>query len=258
MMRRAPSSDRQAGFSLMEAIIALVIASMVLSAILPVASRSVTDNIRIGMKGLDAFSMSIDEQAFRSLADASVAPPTEPLKPPARTTVAAGDAKGFDLDATSPVTLRCVPAGESVAVRIGIEPAADGKGGSLVCASGAGLRRDLMVWTDDSVASLSYSEDGRVWTPVWPQPGSALALPPRVISDIGGPPLESVVAPYVRFRLERGGQVQLNWIARFGQPGPQQFRIQDFFGDANAATPSAPRPRPSTTRGSSPPADFIP
>ena len=56
-------SHATAGFSVLEAIIALLVASLILSVILPIASRSVSDNLRIGMRGLDAVALSIEESA---------------------------------------------------------------------------------------------------------------------------------------------------------------------------------------------------
>ena len=212
-------SHATAGFSVLEAIIALLVASLILSVILPIASRSVSDNLRIGMRGLDAVALSIEESAFRGLASAAVPAPTLPFRPAPRDMLSGSPAE-IVMTAMAPQQTLCVPQGELVAVKLTIEQ--QGEAGRLVCRIDE-RERELMRW-EEGEASFAYSLDGGAWSKIWP-------IAPATGSDapqLGATQLSTIKAPRVRFILMKAGRPSFSWIAAFGYLRPVQYQLDDM------------------------------
>lgn len=217
-----------AGFSVLEAIIALVVASMILSVILPIASRSVSDNLRVGMRGLDAVALSIEESAFRGLAAAAVPAPTLPFRPAPREMLT-GTPSEIVMTAMTPQVTLCVPQGEPVPVTLSIEQS--GEAGRLVCRA-AERERELLRW-QDGTASFAFSLDGGAWSDVWPTGPDTSAD----VAQFGVSQRTSIKAPRVRFTLMRAGRPAISWIAPFGYLRPIEYRLDDMSPSADQAPP---------------------
>jgi len=211
-----------AGFSVLEAIIALLVASLILSVILPIASRSVGDNLRIGMHGLDAVALSIEESAFRGLASAAVPAPTLPFRP-APLDMLSGSPAEIVMTAMAPQQTLCVPQGELAAVTLTIEQ--QGEAGRLVCRTEE-RERELMRWNEGE-ASFAYSLDGGAWSSIWP-------IAPAAESDaplLGATQLATIKAPRVRFTLMKAGRPSFSWIAAFGYLRPVQYQLDNMTSE---------------------------
>lgn len=224
-----PARDpKTEGFSVLEAIIALLVASLILSVILPIASRSVGDNLRVGMRGLDAVAASIEESAFRGLAAAAVPAPSQPFRPAIREMLS-GRATQIDMTAMAPQVTLCVPQGEIAAVTLAIEQ--QGDAGRLVCRTEGG-ERELMRWSQ-GVASFAYSLDGGAWSDIWPiEPDTGPDAP-----LLGANQLVTIKAPRVRFTLVKAGRPAISWIAAFGYLRPIEYRLDDMSPGAGQAFP---------------------
>lgn len=226
MSTRRVNSTQRSGFSIIEAIIVLLIASLILSVVLPTVSRAVSDNLRIGMRGLDNFSLSIAESSLRRLAAATVSPPPVPLEPASLNTVS-GDNSRAKFHVLSTEAVPCARRGQLTEVRLAIEAASPG--GRLICEAG-GEVKEIIRW-EEGAASFSYSLDGREWASAWPRAESGLAARADELADLLEVPRRaSVVAPLLRFIISDSLTDRAPWVVLFGQSQTVEVRMEDLMG----------------------------
>lgn len=231
MSTRRVSSTQRSGFSIIEAIIVLLIASLILSVVLPTVSRAVSDNLRIGMRGLDSFSLSIAETSLRRLAAATVSPPLVPLEPPSLDTVS-GDSSRAEFHVLPTEAVPCARRGQLTVVRLAIEAASPG--GRLICEAG-GEVKEIIRW-EEGAASFSYSLDGREWANAWPPAESGLASRTDEPADLLQVPRRaSVVAPLLRFSISDSLMDRAPWVVMLGQPQTAEIRMEDLIGPAGSS-----------------------
>jgi prepilin-type N-terminal cleavage/methylation domain-containing protein len=225
---RVNSSQR--GFSIIEAIVVLLIASLVLSVVLPTVSRAVSDNLRIGMRGLDNFALSIAENSFRRLAAATVPPPTIPFEPPNLNTLS-GDSTRAAFFVMANEAIPCAERGQLTEIRLSIE--ATQTGGRLICDAGEEAR-EIVQW-EVGTASFGYSLDGRDWADAWPPAASAASGQAEEVTDLLAVPRRpSVVAPLLRFMISDTSTDRTPWVVLIGQPEVVEVRVEDLIGPIGA------------------------
>lgn len=225
----------EAGFSILEAIVVLLISSMVLSVVLPIVIQSTAQNLRTGQRALSIVEQTLDENSFRRLLR-SVAPPRQSvLGKPARVTVE-GEPKTLSFVALSDAPTSCVRSPGETTVRLEIEREQQTQRESLVCYAGA-QARVLASW-NAADATFAYSLDGKIWADEWPRESDRREWERQLggAGAGGGAPLVS--APLVRLELttRTGGHVA--WIERAGSIEPVTFDVQAMFtGELGAGAP---------------------
>jgi len=219
---------RRLGLSLLEAIVVLVISSMVLSIVLPLASRSIRDNVRIGARGLDAQQVSIEEEVFRRLVRGAVQRPPAPGETP-NADIVVGDGEGFSAAILAEAPAGCASGGRIEDVRIAVENTGDAV--RLTCAV-AERRIVLLDLPAGSDAAFSYSWDGDAWSSTWPNEGFFGVN--EMVEDAERPTQRLVAAPLVRLSLASSTARPTTWIERAGRVAPVAFG-REMFGPAGSA-----------------------
>lgn len=215
---------RRSGFSIIEAIVVLLIAGMVLSLVLPIASRSTSGNLRMGMQGLSNFDESIGEELFRRLVSAAVPPPARPFEAPAADTLS-GTSSEVRFYVRSPDGVLCAPRGKLVEVVLQIE--ATDSGARLDCRS-EGREVEVARWHGDA-ASFSFSGNGLSWADHWPPTDQDRRVERTVtLENLDSMRGQSVVAPLLRLRPTPDSDA-MSWIVSVGRAEPVQQRTEDFY-----------------------------
>ncbi|GEM_PF-2214464 len=215
------------GFSLLEAIIILVVASLVLSVILPLASRTIRDNLRIGVAGLRSVDESLSEDVLRRLGGAVITPIVASGRPPAVTT-AEGSDRRLRITVLPDRDLPCAAAFHEQIIELRLESA--GASGRLICVPITGLE-ELEVRSDvvsveifrwrGGFASFQYSENGQAWSKNWPLPHRRVSLEDdiqRVFASDEIIGLLPVSSPRLRFVVDRLRGQDVSWLIGLGEP----------------------------------------
>lgn len=212
--------QRRQGLSLIEVLVVLAIASLLLTALLPITSRAIATNVRLADRGLSTVDFGIEEMLLRRLL-AQAAPLPGKDGGPARTNVE-GDGERLVLLSDPAGPIGCAEPGGLSPVTLRIEPL--GRGGRLVCESGSG-QTEVLRWAA-GVGRFRYSEDGQAWSKGFTAPDPLAAV--RNLDEAPGAPL--VAAPLVRFSIEGGDGSQIAWIERVGRPVPVRFSPEELAG----------------------------
>jgi hypothetical protein len=171
--RRADPA-RRAGFSLIEALIVLLVAGMALMLVFSIGGHSARTGFALGRRALAAADAEVADDQLRTLiaalrlAPAGIEPATLHIAP------FVGDAHGFVADAVLARAGPCGAAGPTGRLRVAIESRPDGD--VVTCQAGAGAP---IVAADLSPRRVrfSYSADGAAWKDA-PPPAPPLALGP--------------------------------------------------------------------------------
>jgi len=201
-------AGRRRGLSLAEALVVLVISSLVLSIALPLAARSVIDNLRIGNHGLSAQDLSLREETFRRVLKAAVQPSAPAGAEPIASTVA-GDSRSVRLTVLAEEDALCARGGQVMRIELRLDERAQSSG--LNCASDLGSR-PLLALANAQSLSFAYSADGRVWSDHWPLRG-----------DDQNEVL--VEAPLVRLLVATPSRT-IVWIERAGATAPLNYELR--------------------------------
>lgn len=204
MRRRRPSTTRQGGFSLIEALVVLAVAGAALMLIFSVGVRSTEIAFRLGRRALDLADRQVSTDALRALVRGLVVPPTGPevrtgpLDP-------AGTSRGFVGPAILATATPCAPSGPSA--RIVVSLIGDARGDVVACQADGG---PTVVLADlrPRRARFSFSEDGVRWRESW------RATPDLL--DRARPARERGV--YVRLATD-DGRIEVIERATSGRPG---------------------------------------
>ena len=197
--------SREDGLSLIEVLVALLVMSLALGIILPIASRSVTSNLSLGERALSTGNADVAEILFRRVLTSAIAPrPTFGKRP---TTI-----RGDDMQAHffAPAG-GSQPCGSNVGAEVDLVIRPRDRGGSLVCLAGGG-EVELLRWST-GVGAFSYSPDGKEWSSSW----DALDVRPPS-NEPEAIVVPAVDRPLLRFSLTAEGAPQgsLVWMERVG------------------------------------------
>jgi hypothetical protein len=169
----------RAGFSLIEALVVLLVAGMALMLVFAIGGQSARTGFALGRRALAAADDDVTQDQLRSLIRDLTLTPTG--VDPATLGVApfVGDAAGFQGDAVLDRAGVCGEAGPVGHIRVAIETRA---GGDIVtCQTGASAPR-LVADLRPRHARFAYSTDGVQWSDGWRAavvPALAIAGPPR-------------------------------------------------------------------------------
>jgi hypothetical protein len=213
-----PSRPRnaEAGFSLIEALIVLLVAGMALMLVFSIGGDSARTGFQLGRRALAAADGEVAEDELRGLIASLQLPPAR--VDPAKVKLApfAGDDRGFAADAVLARPGLCGPAGPTGRLRVAIETHADGD--EVTCQ--AGVAAPVMVADlRPRRARFSYSSDGAHWSD---------SLAPPTSFDPKAEPVE--LSLYIRLASDDG--------------------VVDVVGRASSGPPWLyPKPQPPAQRG---------
>jgi type II secretory pathway pseudopilin PulG len=185
-----------AGFSLIEALIVLLVAGMALMLVFSIGGQSARTGFALGRRALAAADEDVTQDQLRglirglTLAPAGVDPAQLGLAP------FSGDAAGFEGDAVLDRSGVCGEAGPVGRVRVAIETHADG---DRVTCQGAAAAPRLLADLRPRRVRFAYSTDGVRWSDAWRPPVApsvAMAGPQR--------PTRSPVSVFVRLASDDG------------------------------------------------------
>lgn len=204
----------------MEALLILVVSSLVLSVALPIASRSVRDNLRIGARGLDAQEAALQETLFRTLLAAAMPAAATPDEPTA-TEMLQGESDRLSFSVVMRQPAGCVAAGEQAAVELRIVQRS-----TLQCVAGE-RSVTLLRLPQGSELAFEYSADGTEWRNDWPE--RHLARNDEGIDEarLFGP-RPPVQAPLVRLTLLDSSGRARAWLERAGGAIPVEVSPATF------------------------------
>jgi len=193
-----PSSQR-AGFSLIEALVVLLVAGMALMLVFSIGGQSARTGFALGRRALAAADDQVTQDQLRGLirdltpAPTGVDPSALGLAP------FVGDAASFQGDAVLDRAGACGEAGPLGRLRVAIESRADGD--VVTCQVGAATPR-LVADLRPRRVRFAYSVDGEQWRGGW----RATAVPHLAIA--GPPPSRSPTSVFIRLASD-DGQVEL-------------------------------------------------
>jgi prepilin-type N-terminal cleavage/methylation domain-containing protein len=224
---RCDGVSTRRGFSLIEALVVLVVAGMALMLVFSIGLRAVDAGFRLGRRSLDTADLRFADEALRRIVrgvemaplDATTSAPTVPRF--------VGDARGFTGDALLQVAAPCAEAGpvRALSVRLQARP----EGDVLVCAVEGGSST-LLLDLRPRRARFAYSGDGAAWRDDWRPSRSPLGREPAVT------PREQSV--FVRLATDDGA-IQVIERAGSGRPGLARRDGPDPNGPITGG-PSAP------------------
>jgi hypothetical protein len=190
------SPSTKAGFSLIEALIVLLVAGMALMLVFAIGGQSARTGFALGRRALAAADDDVTQDQLRSLIDDLTLTPTGVDPTALGLTPFNGDAAGFEGDAVLDRAGVCGEAGPVGRVRVAIH--ADADGDILTCQAGAGATK-LLADLRPRHVRFAYSADGAQWSDTWSAPvpsTAAMAGPVR--------PPRSPVSLFVRLSSDDG------------------------------------------------------
>lgn len=214
-MRRASS-----GFTIMEALISLVVVSLMLSLLLPIVGFGLIRNQSMGLGGLETMQTRLGEQLFRELVESAARKPIYRLSEEFESSLQGG--------ATSAririeVSRRLPCALEGTISQIELFIVQKGEGGELHCKGPPGGTR-LLAWTKGR-GEFMYSMDGADWFTDWP-------VPERSGTSGIQPQDKTPPIALLRFSVLEVGAPGINWIVSVGTPEAPIYRFRyDRSGD---------------------------
>jgi prepilin-type N-terminal cleavage/methylation domain-containing protein len=160
---------RRRGFSLIEALIVLLVAGMALMLVFSIGGDSARTGFQLGRRALAAADGEVAEDELRGLIAALELAPAR--RDPAKVKLApfAGDARGFTADAVLARPGPCGPAGPAGRLRVAIERYGDGD--EVICQAGAAAPV-MVADLRPRHARFAYSLDGAHWSDGYASPTS--------------------------------------------------------------------------------------
>lgn len=227
--------SRQEGLSLIEVLITLLVMSLVLGIILPIASRSVLSNLSLGERALSTGNADVAEILFRRLLTSAIAPAPAYAKRP---TTVTGDAERARLSVAAGGARPC---GSDVSADVELLIRRDGAGGRLLCVAGD-QEVEWLRWSGGA-ATFSYSPDGQEWSSRW-EPRDARASSDEVEAVLR----PDADRPFLRFslspNLNASGAPQAPhfWTERVGILLESPVELQLIEREGASATVRLPEP----------------
>ena len=187
----ARAHRRISGFSLLEALIVLIVAGAALMLVFAIGGHAARTGFRLGRGALAAADAEVAEDEVRGLIRGLLLPPSAVDPHAVGMQPFLGDAKGFQADVLLDRTGLCAAAGPAGRLSVVIE--AQGGGDVVTCGASTGPK---VVVADlrPRRARFAYSADGIAWSDQWSsRPGwslvrhdpAAQALYVRLASDDG-------------------------------------------------------------------------
>jgi len=182
---------RRAGFSLIEALIVLLVAGMALMLVFSIGGQAARTGLQLGRRALTVADGEVSQDELRSLVAALVIPPAGADPAALKLDPFTGGPRGFEADAILARPGLCGPAGPTGRLRVAIDSQA---GGDLVTCQARGQTSIVVADLRPRRVRFSYSADGADWRdawsppPAWASPHGALAAQSvliRLSSDDG-------------------------------------------------------------------------
>jgi type II secretory pathway pseudopilin PulG len=173
-----PRAASNAGFSLIEALIVLLVGGMALMLVFSIGGQSARTGFALGRRALAAADAEVARDEVRSLIDALQLAPAG--ADPARLKLAppSGFARGFAANAVLARPGVCGPTGPAGRLVVAIQSRPDGD--VVVCQAG-GAPAVVVADLTPRRARFSYSADGAAWSDRWraPEPSFDRNAAPR-------------------------------------------------------------------------------
>ena len=204
MARARRQAANDGGFSLMEAMVVLIIGGMALMLVFAIGGRAAGIGFGLGRRALAVTDGELAEDNLRELMHGVSIPPAEAGSGNPGIAVFNGGPQGFEGDAILGRSTLCASAGPVQRLRVRIEPLPDGD--RVTCAAGAGAPR-VAADLRPRRASFAYSTDGVRWGAHW-------TSTPDIGPATTGPRARSV---YIRL-ASADGAVEILEAAASGRP----------------------------------------
>ena len=181
------------GFSLIEALVVLAISGMALAIIFSIGTKAGDSGFALGRKAMVAADQDIAVGDFRSLVRSVLVRPQATFNSQVDRPSIGGPDR-FEGDAVMERATQCAPVGWAGRLVLSVRP----RGAERVLVCEAGSQAVELLITRDPRAALSYSRDGRNWSPnVTIGPVSSGPLPPLRSESLyirfdGGPRLDLI------------------------------------------------------------------
>ena len=222
---------RKAGFSLIEALIVLIVAGMALMLVFSIGGQAARTGLTLGRRALTVADGEVSQDELRALVGALVLPPAGADPAKLKLDPFVGGPRGFEADAILIRPGLCGPAGPAGRLRVAIDEQA---GGDLVTCQARGEQAIVVADLRPRRARFSYSADGSAWRDDW-SPPPAWAAGPR-----GAPLAEESVL--VRLSSDDG---RIEWVDR-ATSGPPWLYAQTQGGGPAQGGPAAGLQAPAT------------
>ncbi len=167
MPRRPHPTDPRAGFSLIEALIVLIVGAMALTLVFAVGGKANETDFRLGRRALITADSRVATDSLRAMISGIVLAPTHPGTGAGADTGQrpfVGDAGGFLADALLDTATPCASAGPVSDLRVELVRTQTGM--VLACRVGQGAPVALFD-LGQRRAAFSYSIDGQIWSDRW-------------------------------------------------------------------------------------------
>jgi type II secretory pathway pseudopilin PulG len=206
---QAQNRSLVAGFSLIEALVVLLVAGMALMLVFSIGGQSARTGFSLGRRALAAADDEVTQDQLRSLIRDLTPAPIGVDPAPSGLAPFVGDASGFQGDAVLHRAGVCGDAGPAGHLRVAIESHADGD--VVSCQVGAAAPRTVADLRPRRVR-FAYSTDGVRWSDGWRAPAVARA-------PIVGPtrPIRSPASVFIRLASD-DGRIELVERANSGPP----------------------------------------
>jgi len=161
--RAAPERAR-AGFSLLEALIVLIVAGAALMLVFGIGGHAARTGFRLGRGALAAADAEVAEDELRGLIRGLLLPPSTVDPRAVGMQPFLGDARGFQADVLLDRPGLCAAAGPAGRLSVAIEAGADG---DVVTCAGPTSARVIVADLRPRRARFAYSADGIAWSDQW-------------------------------------------------------------------------------------------
>jgi type II secretory pathway pseudopilin PulG len=158
---------RRAGFSLIEALIVLIVAGLALMLVFSIGGQAARTGFALGRRALTVADGEVSQDELRGLVGALVLPPAGADPAAMKLDPISGGPRGFEADAVLTRPGLCGPAGPAGRLSIAIDAQADG---DLVTCQARGQATIVVADLRPRRVRFSYSADGSSWRDAWSQP----------------------------------------------------------------------------------------
>ncbi len=163
--RRSPR--RLGGFSLIEALIVLIVAGFALMLIFSIGGQAARSGFALGRRALTVADGEVSQDELRSLVSALVLAPAGADPAAMKLDPFVGAASGFQADAILTRSGLCGPAGPAGQLKVAID---EQPGGDLVTCQARGQTVIVVADLRPRRVRFSYSADGVAWRDDWSPP----------------------------------------------------------------------------------------
>jgi type II secretory pathway pseudopilin PulG len=160
----ARGHPRLSGFSLLEALIVLIIAGAALMLVFAIGGQAARTGFRLGRGALAAADAEVAEDELRGLIRGLVLPPDAVDPQALGMQPFSGDARSFQADFLLDRPGLCAAAGPAGRLRVAIEPQADG---DIVTCGAPASPKVIVADLRPRRARFAYSVDGVAWSDQW-------------------------------------------------------------------------------------------